>query len=146
MIEPALPGRPSQDELSYWLARLSEALHRMNNGLLWAGSSPGELERVLSAPEFPGSPLAIDVAHAAACMRRFADQVFEPDPKPVAAAASVWADLMMALRVLLDACAEESELWLAGWGAELPNPLVVRELRAAVHAVERLCGHFERIH
>ena len=43
-----LPGPQSHDDIANWLLRLSEALTRLNNGLLWAGASPGELERILA--------------------------------------------------------------------------------------------------
>ena len=72
-VDTPYPGLSQQDQLTYWLLRLSEALTRLNNGLLWAGASPGELERILAPAHLEGSHLAIDVGHAAACMRRFAE-------------------------------------------------------------------------
>ena len=77
-MQPALLSPPLHDDVAYWLLRLSESLNRLNNGLLWAGSSPGELDRVLAPAQLRGSDLALDVIHAAACMRRFASEVFEP--------------------------------------------------------------------
>ena len=46
------PGLSQQDQLTYWLLRLSESLHRLNEGLLWAGASPGEFGRLMTAPQF----------------------------------------------------------------------------------------------
>lgn len=141
-----LPNLSRQDQLTYWLLRLSEALHRLNDCLLWAGSSPSELGKMLSAPAFQGSPLEADIAHAAAAMRRFANLMFEEPCRHLTDDRSVWEDLMLALRVLLSACGEQSELWLLGEDGLGINPVMLQELRATVYAVERLCGHFEQIH
>lgn len=147
---PATPIPPlnlsPQDQLTYWLLRLSEALNRLNECLLWAGSSPSDLGRMLSAPDFLGSPLATDIAHAAAAMRRFADLMFVVPDGRAADDRSVWEDLMLALRELLSACGSQSELWLICDDDMSINPLMLRELCATVYAVERLCGHFEQVH
>lgn len=141
------PGFSPQENLTYWLLRLSESLHRLNEGLLWAGSSPGEFGQLMSAPEFKASPMAMDVAHASRAMRRFSDLMFVSDPDSQRTDdRSIWEDLMLALRVLLAACAEHSELWIAGEDGETLNPVLTKELRNTVYAVERLCGHFERVH
>lgn len=145
MLTP-VPNLSQHDQLTYWLLRLSEALHRLNDCLLWAGSSPSDLGRMLAAPAFHGSPLEADIAHASATMRRFADLMFVPPSTPDDESRSVWEDLMVALRILLTACGEQSELWLIGEEDATINPLLVRELRATVYAVERLCGHFEQMH
>lgn len=145
-LDVPYPGLSQQDQLTYWLLRLSESLHRLNQGLLWVGASPGELAQLTSAPEFAGSPLAMDVAHASRAMRRFAELMFVSGPETPADGRSIWEDLMLALRVLLAACAEESGLWAVGEEAETLNPVLTRELRATVYAVERLCCHFERVH
>lgn len=140
------PGLSQQDQLTYWLLRLSESLHRLNEGLLWAGASPGEFGRLMTAPQFEASPLAMDVAHASRAMRRFADLIFVSDPhRAPDNDRSVWEDLMLALRVLLATCTEDSELWMLD-SDETLSPVLTRELRATVYAVERLCGHFERVH
>ena len=145
-VETPYPGLATHDQLAYWLLRLSEALHRLNGGLLWAGASPGELSRLMSAPQFEASPLAMDVAHASRAMRRFADLMFVSDPhRAPDNDRSVWEDLMLALRVLLATCTEDSELWILDPDETL-SPVLTRELRATVYAVERLCGHFERVH
>lgn len=139
------PGLSPQDQLTYWLLRLSEALNRLHTGLLWAGASPGEFSKVMSAPQFEASPLAMDLAHAARAMRRFSDLMLVSDPQqPADDSRSIWEDLMLALRVLLATCAD-SELWTID-PDEKPNPILTRELRATVYAVERLCSHFERVH
>lgn len=146
-VEFPFPGLSAQDQLTYLLVRLSEALHRLNEGMVWAGASPGEFGALVAAPEFGGSDLAIDIAHASKSMRRFADLMFvtDADAGPQTER-SVWEDLLLALRVLLAACAEETDLWLAEGEDALPNPVIATELRATVYAVERLCGHFERVH
>lgn len=145
-VDAPYPGLSPQERLTYWLLRLSEALHRLNAGLLWAGASPGEFGQLMSAPQFDASPLAMDVAYASRAMRRFADLMFVSDPQAAANDdRSIWEDLMLALRVLLAACAEDSELWLVDPDETL-NPVLTRELRTTVYAVERLCGHFERVH
>ena len=144
-MQPALLSPPLHDDVAYWLLRLSESLNRLNNGLLWSGSSPGELDRVLAPAQLRGSDLALDVIHAAACMRRFASEVFEPPLPSTRPGASIWEDLMIALRTMLAACGQDSELWAAGMNLETA-PELVRELRATVYAIERLCGHFERVH
>ncbi|MBP6878751.1 MAG: hypothetical protein KBC34_12060 [Phenylobacterium sp.] len=144
-VETPYPGLATHDQLAYWLLRLSEALHRLNGGLLWAGASPGELSRLTFAPQFEASLLAVDVAHASRSMRRFADLMLVSDPQAADNDRSIWVDLMLALRVLLAACAEGSGLW-SGDPNETPDPVVTRELRTTVYAVERLCGHFERVH
>ena len=145
-VDTPYPGLSQQDQLTYWLLRLSESLHRLNQGLLWAGASPGEFGRLMTAPEFETSPLAMDVAHASRAMRRFADLMFVSDPQAAPDNdRSVWEDLMRALRVLLATCSEDSELWAVDPDETL-NPVLTRELRTTVYAVERLCGHFERVH
>jgi len=50
---------------------------------------------------------------------------------------------MASLRLMLSACALDSELWLSRAPAE---PAVLGELSATVHAIEGLCGRFERLH
>jgi hypothetical protein len=140
------PGLSPQEQLTYWLLRLSEALHRLNGGLLWAGASPGELSRLVTAPQLETSSLAMDVAHASRAMRRFADLMFVTDLQPAPDSdRSIWEDLMLALRVLLASCAEDSELWVVDPDETL-SPVLTRELQTTVYAVERLCGHFERVH
>lgn len=141
-----VPYLSSQDQLTYWLLRLSESLSRLNDCLLWAGASPAEFGRLLSGAALAGSPLAADIAHASATMRRFADLMFVVPSAPGPEGRSIWEDLMDALRTLLSACGEQSELWLFGEEDTTINPVLVRELRATVYAVERLCGHFERVH
>lgn len=145
-MQPALIGPAPYDDLAYWLLRLSEALHRLNNGLLWAGASPDELDSILSGTELKGSDLAIDVAHASTCMRRFADLMFEASPARGDARGSIWEELMLALRLLLAACGADSELWAAGFDPDAVDRELIGELRGCVHAIERLCGHFERVH
>lgn len=141
-----LPNLSQQDQLTYWLLRLSEALHRLNDCLLWAGSSPSDLSRMLTEPVFTGSRLEADLAHAAVAMRRFAGLMLVSSDGMLADDRSAWEDLMLALRVLLTACGEQSELWLMGDDETVINPLMLQELRATVYAVERLCGHFEQTH
>jgi hypothetical protein len=136
-----LPGPQSHDDIANWLLRLSEALTRLNNGLLWAGASPGELERILAPAHLEGSHLAIDVGHAAACMRRFAEVLSGAGSAQSSPGVSVWEDLILGLRTMLAACAADSALWSAGAAPDL-----FAELRTTVYALERLCGHFERIH
>ena len=92
-----------------------------------------------------GSDLALDVNHAAVCMRRFANEVFEPPLPTAQPGASIWEDLMVALRAMLAACGQDSELWAAEVNLDAA-PELVRKLRATVYAIERLCGHFERVH
>lgn len=137
------PGLSSGDQLTYWLLRLSEALQRLHEGLLWAGASPGEFGAVLSAPMSQASPLGLDVAHAAEAMRRFADLLLASDNDNRPPAFSVWEDLLLSLRVLLLACATEAELWFP---AQDPDPRVAQQMKATVYAVERLCTHFEQVH
>lgn len=133
-----------QDQLTYWLMRLSEALQRLNDCLVWATSSPGKFAGLLAEPQFSGASLRRDLASAAVAMRRFADLMLESDPDWEDAELSVWEELMLGLRVLLTACAQESPLWLA---AEAPvSAALIRELRATVQAVERLSSAFERVH
>ena len=144
-VETPYPGLATHDQLAYWLLRLSESLHRLNGGLLWAGASPGELSRLTFAPQFEASLLAVDVAHASRSMRRFADLMLVSDPQAADNDRSIWVDLMLALRVLLATCTEDSELWMLDPDETL-SPVLTRELRATVYAVERLCGHFERVH
>ncbi len=133
-----------QDQLTYWLMRLSEALQRLNDCLVWATSSPGKFAELLAEPQFSGASLRRDLASAAVAMRRFADLMLESDPGWEDAELSVWEELMLGLRVLLIACAQESPLWLAAEGPV--SAALIRELRATVQAVERLSGAFERVH
>ena len=85
-----LPGPQSHDDIANWLLRLSEALTRLNNGLLWAGASPGELERILAPADLEGSHLAIDIGHAAGCMRRFAEVLSGARSAQASPGVSVW--------------------------------------------------------
>lgn len=139
-------GLHARDRLTYWLVRLSEALQRLNQALLRAGASPGRLAAFLSAPGFEVSPLAQDVKAASSAMRRFADLMFEDGAPRLAADASVWEDLMASLKLLLSACALESELWLTAAGPAAADPVLLNELCATVYAIEALCGQFERVH
>jgi hypothetical protein len=139
-------GLPEQDRLTYWLVRLSEALQRLNQCLLRAGASPGQLAAFLSEPGFEGSLLAQDVKTASAAMRRFADLMFEGGAPRLGEDVPVWEDLTTSLKLLLSACALESELWLAADGAAATDPVVLSELSATVYAIEALCGQFERVH
>lgn len=132
------------DQLTYWLMRLSAALQRLNDCLVWATSSPGKFADLLAEPQFSGGSLRRDLASAAIAMRRFADLMLDPEPSWEGAELSVWEELILGLRVLLAACAQESHVWLA---ADAPaSAALIRELRATVHAVERLSGAFQRVH
>jgi len=121
-------------------------LQRLNQCLLRAGASPGQLAAFLSEPGFEGSLLAQDVKTASAAMRRFADLMFEGGAPRLGEDAPVWEDLTTSLKLLLSACALESELWLAADGAAATDPVVLSELSATVYAIEALCGQFERVH
>ncbi|HEY9235695.1 MAG TPA: hypothetical protein VIP08_11740 [Phenylobacterium sp.] len=137
---------PIEDRLAYWLGRLSEGLQRLNQALLGAGASPGSFALLLSEPGFEASPLAQDVRAASAAMRRFADLVFEDGVPDHGEGAPVWEDMMASLKLLLSACAMESELWLAADEPGDADPGLLGELRATVHAIETLCRQLERVH
>jgi len=136
-------GSAELDRLTYWLVRLSEALQRLNRSLLRVGSSPGEFASLMSGPEFEATSLGREIRMVAHAMRRFAAVLDEPGAKAQGEALTIWEDLMASLRLMLSACALDSELWLSRAPAE---PAVLGELSATVHAIEGLCGRFERLH
>jgi hypothetical protein len=138
-------GLHQRDRLTYWLVRLGEALQRLNHGLLRAGSSPGAFATHLSGDGFEVTALGREIRFVANAMRRFAGLV-SVLPRRGEVELSVWEDLMASLKLMLSACALESELWLTRGGAGGADPIILGELSATVHAIEGLCARFDRLH